>query len=597
MWRLLFVVLLFPVVLPGQTLVPLETLHVTSRIVYVDVVVRDGRGQVVRGLTQNDFRVTEDGAQQRIDLFRAYTSNETARTVGPPADAAAAKLEFSNASAGKVSGTVNMILFDLLDTSQANQTYARRQMLKFLTELPPGHRIALFILSDRLHMIQSFTGDSDLLARAAAALLPKASFLFHSASAQARDADVLGMLPASMKSGGDSSFAMDLADELAREDFEHAQERNSVTNAAFRDLAQATSAFPGRKNLIWLSESFPLEAVATLQMFHSPLGSSFFMADLSGSTSKTISDSRIAVYPISVAGLETEGVNATLNGTTAAGGSGAALGGGQAIGNGINTVDPESQGGQAAAQPGGQTGGARLPDTLGQQANSRFALRDQLDEIAEQTGGEAFVGTNDLAGALRKSLEEGENYNSLAYSPSNQKWNGRFRKIRVELPKGYSLSYRRGYYAVEEPAPVELSSTQELDVALGPVSPELDLIPIRSKVYLPNETRTSLQVDALLGAKAVGFVVGADGSRTAQLRVEMIAIPQASPKGEPMGQTAEDLSFHLSEAQYQVATNNGLPVRLQLALKPGRYRIRLGVSDRSNHRIGTVDMPVEIPPA
>lgn len=582
--------------LAAQTLKPLEppTLHVSSRIVYVDVVVRNSRGEAVRGLAGKDFRITEDGRPQNIDLFRAYTHDPAQIAGTPAAKADAAKLEFSNATAGKTSDTVNMILFDLLDTSLANQTYARKQMLKFLAGLPPGHKIALFILSDRLHMLQNFTGNSDLLAEAAGLLLPKAGFLFHSASDQARDADVMGLLPASMKAGGEDSFTMDLVDELAKENFAHDQQRNSMTNTAFRELAEATAAYSGRKNLIWLSESFPLGAITSLQTFHSPLGS-FFMADLTGEAAKPISDSRIAVYPISLSGLETGGVNAALNGTTAAGGSGAALGGGQAIGNSVATLDPETQGGEAAAQPGGLTGGARLPDTLGMQANARFALRDQLDEIARQTGGEAFVGTNDFAGAMRKSLEEGENYYSLAYTPTNQKWTGKFRSIHVELaPKGYSLSYRRGYFAVAEAPRPTFNNAQELDIALHPATPELDTIPIRSKVYLPNLKRATLQVDALLGAKAVNFTVGDDGDRTAQLLVEMIAIPQ-STNGEPMGQTTEDLSFHLSEAQYQVAANNGLPLRLQLALKPGRYRIRLGVSDRSNHRIGSVDMPVEIP--
>ncbi|HEV2272603.1 MAG TPA: hypothetical protein VGR96_00480, partial [Acidobacteriaceae bacterium] len=246
-------------------------------------------------------------------------------------------------------------------------------MLKFLGDLPPGQRIALFILSDRLHMIQSFTGSSDLLAETARSLMPQASSLFQSGAQQMRATDILGLLPPDMKQGGSGgSFAIDLVDELAKEDFQNGQVRNDTVNRAFRELAQATAVFPGRKNLIWLSESFPLGALTMLQSFHSSAGAPSFMTGLprDGETSRVISGSQIAVYPISVAGLETGGVGAAMNGTTAAGGNGAALAGGGAVGNNINTVDPETSGGEAAAQPGAQTGGPRLTDTLNQQADA-----------------------------------------------------------------------------------------------------------------------------------------------------------------------------------------------------------------------------------
>lgn len=430
---------------------PTPTLHVSSRIVYVDIVVRDSRGKIVRGLTQNDFRISEDGASQKVDLFSAFTDASLATTGNSSPITSEAKPGLLNTSSENTSpGTVNIVLFDLLNTSLPSQMYARKQMLKFLAGLPPGYKIAVFVLTDRLHMVQDVTGNSELLAETARLLLPKSSYLFQSGSDQMRSTDILGLLPPEMRTSG---FALDLVEELSNEKFQHDQARSEITNNAFRDLAQATAAFPGRKNLLWLSESFPLGALTTLQSAQSSLGSPLTVMNLSGdgATSKTISGSRIAVYPISVAGLETSGVSAAMNGTTAAGGNGSAITGGATAGNGINTVDQELTGGVAAAQPGAQ-GGARLTDTLGQQASAIEALHNQMEEIATDTGGEASFGNNDIAGALRRSLEGGQNYYSLAYSSTNKKWNGKFRKIQVELArKGYSLSYRRGYFAVPEP--------------------------------------------------------------------------------------------------------------------------------------------------
>ena len=73
-----FAVLLIPAIALAESVpdnsAPPATIQITSRIVYVDVVVRDGYGRIVRGLTEKDFRVLEDGKLQKIDFFRDHTA-------------------------------------------------------------------------------------------------------------------------------------------------------------------------------------------------------------------------------------------------------------------------------------------------------------------------------------------------------------------------------------------------------------------------------------------------------------------------------------------------------------------------------------------
>src|SRR4051812_11441234 len=70
-------------------------LNVTTRLVYVDVVVRDGQGQLVRNLTQQDFKIEEDGRTQKIGFFTARGEGLTAAATAAPA----APGEFSNVPA------------------------------------------------------------------------------------------------------------------------------------------------------------------------------------------------------------------------------------------------------------------------------------------------------------------------------------------------------------------------------------------------------------------------------------------------------------------------------------------------------------------
>ncbi len=120
--------------------------------------VRDSSGQVVHGLTKQDFKVEEDGKPQMIDYFDEHVYKRGAAIIG----ASVNSLNSSNVNSPGESGAVTILLFDLLNTSTSDQLVARTQMLKFLTELPPGRRISLFTLTDKLQMIQSFTGSPGL---------------------------------------------------------------------------------------------------------------------------------------------------------------------------------------------------------------------------------------------------------------------------------------------------------------------------------------------------------------------------------------------------------------------------------------------------
>src|SRR5262249_31314763 len=58
--------------------------------------------------------------------------------------------------------------------------------------------------------------------------------------------------------------------------------------------------------------------------------------------------------------------------------------------------------------------------------------QEAMSDIARETGGQAFYGSNDLKAALSRSMEEGSDYYTIAYTPENHDWNGKYRKIDVK---------------------------------------------------------------------------------------------------------------------------------------------------------------------
>jgi len=352
---------------------------------------------------------------------------------------------------------------------------------------------------------------------------------------------------------------------------------------AFSEISHAASGYPGRKNLFWLSGSFPFSLTQQAQYnITAPLQySTLNLPDMPtadtnsvANTAKVIADAQIAVYPISAVGLETGGVGVDVSGNAMAATSGTAglTSNGYGSGNVKHT----------------------LGDTLAQQFTNRSALRGAMNDIAYETGGEAVFGSNDLSGALRRSIEDGSNYYTLAYRPQNHDWNGKFRPIKVEMPgHSYSISYRRGYFANPDQGTNE-DTAQALNAALQPGAPESTMLLLKGQVDLPDATHPETFVETTVDPAGVEFTTDAGGHRHARLLVLLVALNDSINQPENPPQTSGIMRVDVDPTLYASILKDGIHFQQKLALKPGRYRLRLGVSDMNNNRLGTLDMPIEI---
>ena len=86
--------------------------------------------------------------------------------------------------------------------------------------------------------------------------------------------------------------------------------------------------------------------------------------------------------------------------------------------------------------------------------NRKYHLTDGdkiLQNLAEETGGRAFFPyhVDDLDQSFQDIGDELRNQYSIAYLPTNYVIDGRYHKIRIEVPehKGYQVRARRGYFA------------------------------------------------------------------------------------------------------------------------------------------------------
>lgn len=327
----------------GDAQEPSVTIRQTVRRVIVDVTVRDANGKPVHGLSANDFSITEDKQPQHLLSFDVYDLNKPSISRGPNAAPLPPNV-FENIPAAPERGPLYVILFDMVNMDTADEITSRQQLLKFINSKPAGTRFAIFVTSDQLRLVQGFTDDRGLLTATLDGKHPRAH------------------VPRMFLYGGNYG-------------------RGNPYTAVdmLTHVGEYLDGIPGRKNLLWLSGGFALNLFAR-EADDSELRDAVIAAI------NALAQAQVAVYPVDVSGVQLD-ISAAFNN------------------------DYRSE-----------------------------------DAIAAMTGGRAFYSTNEVSSALVEATEDGGNYYTLTYSPSDQEDDGKCHKISVKLDQQHDqLSYRQQY--------------------------------------------------------------------------------------------------------------------------------------------------------
>ena len=145
--------------LPPSSSVPLRS---NTRLVTIDVIVKDSHGATVRDLKKEDFQIMEEhNREQQIDHFAFIdrSTNATAHSIQPTASAHI----FSNVLPQGLAIPPTVLLMDALNTDTANQPQVHQHMVALLKTLPRNTPVAVFVLGNSLRMLQTFSTDPELL--------------------------------------------------------------------------------------------------------------------------------------------------------------------------------------------------------------------------------------------------------------------------------------------------------------------------------------------------------------------------------------------------------------------------------------------------
>src|SRR5271165_4869265 len=530
------------------------TIKVETRVVLLDVVVTDNKGEPVAGLTNKDFQVTEEGAPQTISSFDEHKTTQPVQIKVPQMPPNV----FSNFPTTKSTDSVNVLLLDLLNTQPQVQAFARQQVIKYLDNLQPGARIAIFALGSQHRIVRGFTTDFSGLSAALddknLGVNPQVSGLLPTQSQQFSQDLVVHQ----MRHSDAAPAAIEAVEQFqAAEAANRSASRVDITLQAFQQLARYLSGIPARKNVIWFSDNFPISFVPDSKI-RAPKYQEHVQK-----ASDMLTAAQVAIYPVSNLGVV-----------------------------GDPTFDVSN-----------------LAGTRQQLEAMLDSNQIAMESIAHETGGRAFYNTNALSDAVKDAVDTGSHYYTLAYAPTNNKSDGKYRRIQVNLSSGnYKLSYRRGYYA-DKPRP-EASSAEEADDPLIPLiglgMPNFDQILYKVKLSpknpqpAPNAPRagsntelkppfTRYDVEFAVSLKDIAMGLPSEAVRRGHIEVMLIAFDH---EGKIVNLLKRSSKLAMDPKVYAATQTVGLQIHEEIDLPPGDIYLRTGIYDLNSGSCGTIGVPL-----
>ena len=121
--------------------------------------------------------------------------------------------------------------------------------------------------------------------------------------------------------------------------------------------------------------------------------------------------------------------------------------------------------------------------------------RSTMKEIAEQTGGEAFLGTNDLRRAMQRSIDDGATYYTLAYTPDkiDPRPHSIASRSRSIIPTSASPIAGAIIRRRKNPAPSE-TGVAALRGALQPGMPQSTMLFLTASVLPPDVAHKDVRI-------------------------------------------------------------------------------------------------------
>jgi VWFA-related protein len=506
-------------------------IHVQSDLVLVNVTVRDKSGNFVQGLKPENFTILEDNKPQKIVSFDVENVDAL-----PAADVAQVKPLPGEPTTPPATAA----------QSTAAQFKDRRLIVLFfdLSAMEPDE--IDHAVTSAEHYVDSQMAPADLVSIVSLgsslqvnqdfttdrALLKKQLEQFSSGTGQGFEVGTTGTTEGTPDSG--QPFTAD--------DTEYNIFNTDRRLEALRSVAEKLSYVQQKKSLIYFSSGMDRTGIEN-------------QSELRAAVNAAVR-SNLAIYTMDMRGLQ------------------ALVAGGEAQNASLRGVSAYS--GQATLNA----------------LNSNFTTQETLVTLASDTGGRAFLDSNDFSKIFKGVQQDTSTYYLLGYHSTNPARDGHYRRIVVKssLP-GVKIDYRRGYYA---PADYQHSTKddreRQLEEELASEMPATDLQLYLGVAYFRlDANKFFVPISLVVPGSQIPFVRSSDRDKAT---LDVIGMVLDSGQ-HPLNRIRDTVKLEVNTAA-EVKKKN-VQYDTGMSLLSGKYHLRFVVRENQTGRMGSFETDIEVP--
>ncbi len=511
------------------------TFRVQSDLVLVNVTVKDKSGNFVRGLKPEDFTILEDSKPQKVVSFDVENIDAVVTQ-----DVAQAKaLPGTVAQSAQPANAMPAAL-------DADRFKDRRLIVLFfdLSAMEPDEIDRAITSAEHYVDTQMASADLVSIVSLGSSLLVNQDFT--------ADHDLLKRQLRAFSTGSGQGFeegttgstegTPDTGQPFTADDTEYNIFNTDRRLEALRSVAEKLSRMQQKKSLIYFSSGMDRTGIEN-------------QSELRAATNAAVR-ANMAIYAMDLRGLQAlvaggEAQNASLRGTSAYSG--------QAT---INAL------------------------------NSNFTTQETLVTLASDTGGRAFLDSNDFSQVFKGVQQDTSTYYLLGYHSSNLGKDGRYRRISVKVnAPGVKVEYRRGYYA---PADYRHSTKEDkelqLEEELASELPTTDLPLYLGDAYFRLEAnKFYIPISLVVPGSEIPFSRSSDRDKATLDAIGMVLDAEHHPvtRIRDTVKLAVDSSSEVRKKNVQYDTGISLP--------PGKYHLKFVVRENETGRMGSFETDLDVP--
>lgn len=510
----------------------------TSSLVIVDVTVRDKDGRAIENLKRDDFTVLEDGKPQKLAVFEFQRLTNEVKPAEPLTLSEQMKLP------DKPKTTITA------ERPGEVQYHDKRLLVFYFDFSSMGIPEQLRAQEAALEYLDKKITKDDVVA-----VLLYASTV-NVLSDFTSDRETLRTIVKQLPIGEMAEMA-DLADtgdengEDTGATFVADESEFNLFNtdqklAAIEKASRMLAALPEKKALIYFSAGVSKTGVDN-------------QAQLEASINAAVK-ANVAIYPVDTRGL---------------------------------TADPPGGGG--AAKAGSRGAGIFNGQVYNQQRKQHNDSQETLMTLAADTGGKAFLDTNDIGAGIAQAQQDLRSYYVLGYYSTNAAEDGKYRRISVKLAgkSAAKLEHRPGYWANKVWGKMTgQDREQQLKEALSAGEP-LTEIPLALQVDYFRISPTNYFVP--VSVKIPGSVIALaakGGAATTQLD---FAAQIQDEQRTVVGNVRDNIKLNVGQDRAAKAGRRSFQYDAGFTLPPGRYRMKFLVRDNNSGKMGTFERRFTIP--